>query len=138
MLIFRRKLRIEWGQCDPAGIVYFPRYFEMFDVNGTMMMESAGFPKQKTMEQFDVVGWPLVDTSAKFHAPSSWGDKIEIESRVSEWGRSSFTTLHRLYRGETLCIEASEKRVWVGRHPDDPSKLKSVPIPQVVLAAFEA
>ena len=29
MLINQRTVRIEWGDCDPGGIVYFPRYFEM-------------------------------------------------------------------------------------------------------------
>lgn len=31
MLTNRRTVRIEWGDCDPAGIVYFPRYFAIFD-----------------------------------------------------------------------------------------------------------
>lgn len=31
MLINRRTIRIEWGDCDPAGIVFYPRYFEWFD-----------------------------------------------------------------------------------------------------------
>ena len=31
MLTVTRTVRIEWGDCDPAGIVYFPRYFEYFD-----------------------------------------------------------------------------------------------------------
>ena len=136
MLINRRRIRIEWGDCDPAGIVYFPRYFEMFDVSGSMLLESAGFPKHKALEQFGVVGWPLVDISAKFHLPSRWGEDIEIESRVSEWGRSSFKIDHRLLRGDKLGLECQETRVWVGRHPDDPARLKSVPIPEVVLEAF--
>ena len=31
MLLSRKEIRIEWGDCDPGGIVYFPRYFEYSD-----------------------------------------------------------------------------------------------------------
>ena len=65
MIINRHKLRIEWGDCDPAGIVYFPRYFEMFDVSTNLMMEAAGYPKNETLKRFDLVGWSLIDVGAK-------------------------------------------------------------------------
>jgi 4-hydroxybenzoyl-CoA thioesterase len=41
MLSNIRNLRIEWGDCDPAGIVFFPRYFAMFDTSTTYLMERA-------------------------------------------------------------------------------------------------
>ena len=31
-----RTVRIEWGDCDPAGIVFYPRYFAMFDHSTTL------------------------------------------------------------------------------------------------------
>jgi len=37
-----RKTRIEWGDCDPAGIIFFARYFDMFDVSTTVLIERAG------------------------------------------------------------------------------------------------
>jgi 4-hydroxybenzoyl-CoA thioesterase len=138
MLTNRRTIRIEWGDCDPAGIVYFPRYFEIFDICTSALMESAGFPKHKALEQFGVTGWPLVDLGAKFHASSRWGEDIEVESRVTEWGRSSFKIEHRITRGDTLCIEGYEKRMWVGKNPDDPIKIRSVPIPEPVLEKFKS
>ena len=39
--IYRRKLTIEWGQCDPAGIVFNSRFFEIFDASTWQMFESA-------------------------------------------------------------------------------------------------
>ena len=137
MLVNRRTLRIQWGDCDPAGIVYFPRYFEMFDVSSSLMMEVAGYPKHKALQQFGVVGWPLIDVGAKFVKPSTYGEDVDIETRVTEWGRSSFRIEHRLLSAEELRVEGWEKRVWVGRHPDDPARLKSVPIPDAVLQKFQ-
>lgn len=138
MLVSRRKVRIEWGDCDPAGIVYFPRYFEMFDVSTSLLMERAGFPKHLALKQFGVTGWPLVDIGAQFRKSSTWGEEIEIESQVSEWGRSSFKIDHRVLRGDELALTGFERRVWVARDPDDPAKVKSVPIPEVVLEKFRS
>ena len=40
-LVSRRTVEIEWGDCDPAGIVYFPRYFEIFDASTAALFERA-------------------------------------------------------------------------------------------------
>ena len=42
MLVNRRTVRIEWGDCDPAGIVFYPRYFAMFDASTSYLFEAAG------------------------------------------------------------------------------------------------
>jgi 4-hydroxybenzoyl-CoA thioesterase len=44
--------------------------------------------------------------------------------------------IHRVFKGETLAIEAFETRVLVGRHPDDPARLKSAPMPEEIIARF--
>jgi 4-hydroxybenzoyl-CoA thioesterase len=66
--------------------------------------------------------------------PSTFGDVVTIESSVAEIRRSSFRMLHRLLRGDTLAVEGTETRVWVGRDPADPDRLKGMPIPQDVVA----
>ncbi|MBY0530696.1 MAG: acyl-CoA thioesterase [Xanthobacteraceae bacterium] len=133
MFVNRRKVRIEWGDCDPAGIVYYPRYFAMFDHSTAMLLEAAtGHTKYKMREVYDFVGFPMIDTGAKFYIPSKFGDDIVIESTISELGKSSFEISHKVWKGDKLAIEAHEKRVWVGAHPDDPSKIKSKPIPDEV------
>ena len=133
MFVNRRKVRIEWGDCDPAGIVFYPRYFAMFDHSTAMLLEAAtGHTKHRMREVYDFVGFPMIDTGAKFYIPSKFGDDIVIESTISELGKSSFEVAHKVWKGDALAIEAYEKRVWVGRHPDDPAKIKSKPIPEEV------
>ena len=81
--------------------------------------------------------WPrLVDTGAKFIIPSRYGDVITIETSAAEIRRSSFDIRHRVLKDGQLAIEAHETRVWTGRDPADPAKIKSVPIPPQVVAAF--
>jgi 4-hydroxybenzoyl-CoA thioesterase len=57
-----------------------------------------------------------------------------IETTVAAIKRSSFNIVHRLLRHEELAVEGFETRVWVGRDPNNPDKLKSKPIPVEVIA----
>ena len=130
MLSNRRTVRIEWGDCDPAGIVYYPRYFVMFDNATHALIERAlGITDYEMTQKYGTVGCPMVETSASFILPSKFGDDIDINTTIQEIGRSSFKVLHRVYKGETLAIEAFETRVWAKRHPDDPNRIKAVPLP---------
>ena len=67
---------------------------------------------------------------------STMSDWISIESRVESFKRSSFEVKHNVLKGEALAIEAWETRVLVGKHPDEPNKLKSAPMPQEIIDKF--
>ncbi len=136
MFVYRRNVKIQWGDCDPANIVFFPRYYEMFDANVAMMFEAAGYPKKDIIARFGVVGWPIVEMRTRFLIPSTFGDEIVIESRVETWHRASFEIVHKALKGDALAIEAHDTRVLVGPHPDDPSKLKSTPVPEEIVSRF--
>src|SRR3954469_12696885 len=136
MFIHRREVQIQWGDCDPANIVYYPRYFEMFDDSTSIMFEAAGFSKQDIVKKYGLVGIPMVDTPAKFHIASTHGDWITIESRVEAWRRSSFDGIPRVCKGEALAIEPVETRVLVRPRPEDAGKLKSAPVPEEIVTKF--
>ncbi len=137
-LVSRREVMIEWGDCDPAGIVYFPRYFAFFDNCTAGLFAVAGLPKPEMVRRYGIIGIPMVDTRARFGIPSKWGETITIESRIAAWHRSSFDVEHRAFKGEALAIEAWETRVWAAPHPDDPDRIKGVPVPDEVKALFAA
>jgi 4-hydroxybenzoyl-CoA thioesterase len=61
----------------------------------------------------------------------------DIASEVSEFRRSSFEVTHRISIGGELAVEGSETRVWAGRDPNDPAKLKGLPIPAAVIERFQ-
>jgi 4-hydroxybenzoyl-CoA thioesterase len=135
MLTNRRTIAVEWGHCDPAGIVFFPRYFEMFDACTSALFEAAGFRKPALRETFGIIGIPLVDARARFLVPTTFGDTVVVESRVSRWGRSSFDVEHRLLLGERLAVEGFETRVWAVRTGEGHA-LKGAPIPAEVKERF--
>jgi 4-hydroxybenzoyl-CoA thioesterase len=136
MFVNRRDVQIQWGDCDPADIVYYPRYFAMFDDSTSIMFEAAGYSKQDLVRKYGLVGIPMVDTRAKFYIPSTHGDWITIESRIESFKRSSFEVIHKVFKKDELAIEAWETRVLVGKHPDNPDKLKSAPVPQEIIDKF--
>jgi 4-hydroxybenzoyl-CoA thioesterase len=129
MLTVTRKVRIEWGDCDPAGIVYFPRYFEYFDIGTVGMFEALGYRKPQLLEAFDI---------ASFRIPSRFGDDVEILTTIPEWSRSSFQVHHRLMRGSELAVEGFEKRVWVGHDPARPGGIRAKPLPLELFERFKA
>ncbi|MET4290487.1 4-hydroxybenzoyl-CoA thioesterase [Bradyrhizobium sp. LB8.2] len=136
MFVNRRDVQIQWGDCDPANIVYYPRYFAMFDDSTSTLFEVAGFSKQDLVKKYGLVGIPMVDTRAKFYIPSTYGDWITIETKIESIKRSSFEVKHSVYKGEALAIEGFETRVLVGRYPVNPDKLKSAPFPAEMVAKF--
>ena len=131
---FSRKLTIEWGHCDPAGIVFNPRFFEFFDWSTALLMESAvGLKKGQMAERYGIAGIPLVDTRANFMRPSRFGEEIEIVSTVAAVGRSSFEVRHELFNGAELAVEGHEKRVWVVRDETNGGRLKAQAMPEEVV-----
>ena len=136
MLVSQHQIRIEWGDCDPAGIVYFPRYVEYFDICTVRLFEAAGYPKQQLLKAFDIAGIPMVDLHVRFLIPSVFGDDVTVESQVTQWKRSSFIVQHRLLRGTELAVECQETRVWTQHDPDNPGRLKSKTIPEAFKARF--
>jgi 4-hydroxybenzoyl-CoA thioesterase len=134
MFTSTRTTRIEWGDCDPAGIIFYARYFEIFDTSTTVLLERAlGMKKIEYLKAYDFLGHPLVETRAKFRLPTRFGDEVKIETAVTACGRSSFKIEHRLTHGGALAVEGSETRVWVVRDPGDPKHMKSQPIPAEIV-----
>jgi 4-hydroxybenzoyl-CoA thioesterase len=138
MLTNERLIRVQWGDCDPAGIVYYPRYFEWFDASTILLFEKAtGLTKIKMLEKYGGAGLALLEARALFKVASQFGDDITIESRVTEFRRTTFFVYHRVTKGDVLALEGFETRLWTVRDPANGNRLKSGPMPPEVIAAFE-
>ena len=127
---------MEWGDCDPAGIVWYPRYFEWFDASTAALFAAAGVSNSVMHKTYRILGIPMVDTRAKFYIPSKFEDELIVESTVAEFRRSSFDVRHRMLKNGALAVEGFETRVWTVRDSDDPERLCSQAIPAEVIARF--
>jgi 4-hydroxybenzoyl-CoA thioesterase len=132
MFVSRRRIRVDWGHCDPAGIVFYPNYFRWFDACTSALFENAGLATPKLYRDHGLKGFPLLDARASFSGSSSFGDDLDCESGVSEWTAKTLKVHHRFLRGTTLLVEGWELRVCAIPHPDDPRRIKAAPIPHEV------
>lgn len=138
MVTNKRRIRVEWGHCDGAGIVFYPNYFAWFDACTVHLFESAGFPSKTLFGDLGVIGFPLLEASAKFHVASRFGDDMDAESAITEWRDKAFMVAHRFTRDGTLLLEGKETRIFVVPHPDDPNRMKSIPVPAEIRRRFGA
>jgi 4-hydroxybenzoyl-CoA thioesterase len=130
-----RTTRIEWCDCDPAGIIFYPRYFEIFDTGTTALFERAlGMSKIDYLKAFDFAGHPVVETRARFRQPTRFGDDISIETKLVECSESTLKLEHRISKGGALAVEGLETRAWVTRDATDPWRMQRGPIPKEVIA----
>lgn len=137
MLTNTRIVRVQWGDCDPAGIVYYPRYFEWLDASSILLFEKAtGMTKIRMLEKYDGAGLALLEARAVFKSASQYGDDIQIETRITEFRRSSFFVQHTVTKAGVLALEGFETRLWTTRDPADRGRLKSAPMPDEIRAAF--
>src|SRR5215471_19331863 len=86
---FTRHIPIRFSHCDPAGIVYFPHYFDMF--NGLI---EDWYGQELGHDYAELItgrryGFPFVHIECDFKIPSRIGEVIDLTLLIEEIGRSS-------------------------------------------------
>jgi 4-hydroxybenzoyl-CoA thioesterase len=138
MLVSEKRVLVEWGDCDPADIVFYPRYLEWCDACTTGLLAAAGLPIATLFQVHGVIGVPMVDLKARFLLPSTFGDELVVRSSVLEFRRSSFLIRHQFFKDGALAVEGVETRVWTGVDPENPGRMKGRPIPREVVEKLSA
>ena len=133
----RFECRVHWGDCDPAGIIFYPTYFRWMDSATWAFWEMVGFDPQRFRAEHRSM--PLVSADCQFVAPARQGDRCVVRSRIGRFGGKSFTVLHHIERTDGLVLaKGSETRVW-GRFDSGPgTTLKGEAIAESVKALFRA
>ncbi len=136
-IVGRLACQVHWGDCDPAGIIFYPTYFRWMDAATWTFMESVGYgPKRMRSEH---LAMPLVAANCDFLAPAEQGDRCEVHSRITRFGGKSFTLAHDIVRSDgALLAKGTETRVW-GRFSGGPgTPMKGETIPEALKAKFLA
>ena len=127
------KVRVEFGDCDPARIVWFPNFFRWIDAASRQFFVECGVPSwTETEKTLGVIGTPLVDTHATFLRPASYGDTLQIHTSIAEWRGKSFVQRYRVTRGEDLIMECDEVRIFAGRREGEPTAIRALAIPEQI------
>jgi YbgC/YbaW family acyl-CoA thioester hydrolase len=131
---FSTRIAVRFGECDPAGFVYYPVLFHYCHAAMEEFFAGrCGVSYQKLMEG-ERLGFPTVSARAEFSAPLVYGDEVEVEVWVSRTGRSSATFEYRLYRAADREPRAAATLVQVAMNLDS---RRAVAVPEHLRAAFE-
>ena len=72
-------VEIRFGDCDPAGIVFFPRYHRWMDAASLHFFMSCGVPPWHELElTTGIIGTPLLEHHARFVKSATYGEKLTI------------------------------------------------------------
>ncbi len=120
-----------FGDCDPAGIVFFPNFSKWMDASSLNFFMRCGVPPwRELVHTRGIIGTPLLEIHTRFMRPATYGQTLEIDTSVVEWGAKVFTHRHVVRRGNDILCEGTEKRAFCIRHPDDPDRIKAIGVPE--------
>lgn len=112
-MTYRRQIRVEFNHCDPAGIVFYPRYFEMTNsVCENFFREVVGYSFHAMMD--DGIGVPTARIETDFHAPSRLGDVLDWTLAVDRLGAASLSLGLRATCNGQPRLSARLTLVWLG------------------------
>lgn len=131
---FSTRIEVRFGDCDPAGLVYYPVLFHY--CHGAMeefFATRCGVSYARLMAERRL-GFPTVNVRAEFFAPFVYGNEAEVEVWASAVGRTSVTFEYRLRRASDRVLCASATHVQVAMNLDE---RRAVPVPEDLRRAFE-
>jgi 4-hydroxybenzoyl-CoA thioesterase len=127
------EIQVRWSESDPAGIAFYPRFFEWFDISCDALFASLDLPWPVLFPQYAIVGVPIVECGARFASPVRYGDTMKVTATVAWVKEKTFRVDYDVVVGDRRCANGFEVRAWVGRPtaPGDPLHARPIP-PEVV------
>ena len=135
--------RVEFGDCDPAGIVWFPNFFRWIDAASRHFFTQCGVPRWAELEKSTgVLGTPLVSTTSNFLKTASYGDTLQVRCHITEWRDKSFVQRYAIVRersdgAEDVIMECDEVRIFAARRDDGKNGIRAVSVPADIRALVE-
>ena len=125
------EVEVMFGDCDPAGIVFFPNFLKWMDASSLNFFVKCGVPTWRDLVKINgIIGTPLLEINTKFSRPATYGERLQIHTRVTEWRDKVFIHKHVVMRGDDLLCEGTETRAFCIRHPENPDRIKAIAVPE--------
>jgi 4-hydroxybenzoyl-CoA thioesterase len=133
-------VEVAFGDCDPAGIVFFPNFSRWMDTASLAFFVQCGVPPwRELVKTRGIVGTPLLEIHTKFLKAATYGETLTVTTHVEEWRAKVFVQQHRITRaradgGIDLICEGRETRAFVRRDEHDPDRLRAMAVPDDIRA----
>ncbi len=124
-----------FGDCDPAGIVFFPNFSKWMDTASLAFFMACGVPPwRELVKTRGIIGTPLLEIHTTFFKPATYGETIEVHTSIEDWSAKTFRHRHQVRRGDDLLCDGTEVRAFCVRDPANPDRIKAIPIPADIQA----
>jgi len=124
-------VHVEFGDCDPARIVWFPNFFRWIDAASRHFFIECGVPPwHETAKTMGLIGTPLVDTQASFIRTASYGDVLVIHTSITEWRNKSFVQNYRILRDDVEIMTCNEVRIFAA--DKEGGGIRALPVPESI------
>ena len=133
-MLFSTHIIVRFGDCDPAGLVYYPVLFHYCHVAMEEFFAARCGVNYARLMSESRLGFPTVNAAAEFDAPFVYGDALEVAVFISRVGHSSATFEYRLRRAGESEPRARASLVQVAMNLDT---RRPVEIPPDLRRAFE-
>jgi 4-hydroxybenzoyl-CoA thioesterase len=129
------RVAVQFGDCDPAGIVFFPNFNRWMDEASLAFFMAQGVPPwRELVKTRGIVGTPLLEIHTRFLKTATYGETIEIHTTVEDWAAKTFRHRHVVKRGADVLCEGTEVRAFVVRDPAHADRIKAIPVPEDIKA----
>jgi 4-hydroxybenzoyl-CoA thioesterase/acyl-CoA thioester hydrolase len=130
--LWSTEVAIRFGHCDPAGIVYTPHYFDMF--NGVI---EQFYPSALGIDYYALIrerrlGPGYGHAACDFFAPSLMGEVMEVAVAVERIGRASYTLILHAMKADKEAVRGRFVTVMTSL-----DSFRTTPIPDDVRASLE-
>lgn len=129
---FEYERMLLWGECDPAGIIYFPHYARWINEGvERLLMERGILSKMGEFKPGFRYGMPAVKSVLEYKQAAVVYDRLRHRVTVEKLGRKSLTFRHHILRNDNLLMEAEDIRVWA-QHSVHDGKVEAHEIPDEI------
>ena len=134
-LVAQMPCLVQWGDCDPAGIIYYPTYYRWMDAATWALFAQVGYTADRI--RAEQLSLPLVHAECGFERSPTFGDRCVVLSQIARWGGKSFTVKHNiLAAGGGTLAQGAETRVWCRYESGPGTPLRGEVVPQALKALF--
>ena len=136
------RVQVGWGDCDPAGIVFYPRFHAWMDMVSHVLARELGIVREAMLPPGpELVGFPVVGSQAEYLTPARMDDVLEVRTWVARVGRTSLSLRHEILRietggTETLVARGREDRVFITNGSHGLRSRDLTPMMRTALARF--
>ncbi len=127
------KLKVEWGDCDPYGIVFYPNFYKWMDNAQWNYFRKINQSISKLEKLYNIKGLPLLHTEARFLSACKREDILIAETSLVKITNSTLKLQHIIKRKNTIVCVGAEIRIWA---EENNGKIISKAIPNEVKKVF--